>query len=313
MSYKEPFNPDVDGEAQAIVADNSTGREDRSNIAHYQESPTADAVAALVTAITDDATIQIVLDAIPNPVNLSGGTQKVTATAGGTAADIKAIQVHVYGTNAADANIDEALPAFTVNTAGTVTSTLLFKTITKIAIPVHDGIGATTSVGIVGDVDAILPAETDVGTAITITEVTHQPDVPRCVSATAGGTAGDIKAIQVIVVGTNAADAAITETLPAFTVNTAGSVTGAKAFKTITRVTIPVHDGTGATTSIGDSDILGLNHKLPHNTVIFAALNNAREGTAPTVVASATAIESNTADLNSALDGNAVDIYYIKP
>jgi len=36
----------------------------------------------------------------------------------------------------------------------------------------------------------------------------------------------------------NEAGEAITETLPAFTVDTAGTVTGSKAFKTITSITI---------------------------------------------------------------------------
>ncbi len=65
------------------------------------------------------------------------------------------------------------------------------------------------------------------------------------------------------------------------------------------------------TVSVGFGDILGLPFKLAHNTVLAAYLNNAKEGTAPTVTTSATAIESNTIDLNSALDGNQVDIYLI--
>lgn len=280
-------------------------------IAHYQESPTADGVAELNAAITDDATIQIILDAITDPNDLDGGASVVTATAGGTAADIKAIQVVVHGTDAADSSVNETLPAFTANTAGTVTGSQVFKTITKIVIPAHDGTGATTSVGVAGDVDAILPAETDQGTTLTITELDNQPDVPRAISATAGGTAGDIKAVQVELTGEDYEDSTITETLDAFTVNTAGTVTGAKAFKKVTRVEIPVHDGTAATTSIGDSDILGLPHKLATNTVLFAALDGTREGTAPTVTVSATDVESNTVDLNSALDGDQVDVWYL--
>jgi len=311
MSY-EPYTPHQQQRIKGLGEDQK-----RAHFAHYQASPTADAADALHAAVTDDSTLQVILDAITDPNDLvanddiTGGTQVVTATAGGTAGDIKAIQVHVYGTNAADANIDEELPAFTVNTAGTVTGALAFKTITKIIIPAHDGTGATTSVGVAGDVDAILPAETDQGVTLTITELDAQPDVPRCISATAGGTAGDVKAIQVGLTGTDVAGSTITEDLPAFTVNTPGAVTGAKAFATITRVEIPVHDGNGATTSIGDSDILGLYHKLARNTVVKTYLNNALEGTAPTVAVSATVPASNTIDLNSALDGNQVDCYYL--
>ncbi|MGX7745689.1 hypothetical protein [Rhodopseudomonas parapalustris] len=142
-----------------------------------------------------------------------------------------------------------------------------------------------------------------------VTTGISNPDVPRNITATAGGTATDIKAIQVIVEGTNYNDEVITETLPAFTVDTAGTVQGNKAFKTVTKITLPPHDGTGATTAIGFGEKLGLPYKLPHNTVQMACLNNVREGTAPTVTTSATAIESNTVDLNSNLNGNQVDIY----
>lgn len=154
-------------------------------------------------------------------------------------------------------------------------------------------------------------AVTDTGAPQTITTGLTSPAVPRNITATAGGTAGDIKAIQVTVTGTNFQDEVISETLPVFTVNTAGTVEGAKAFKTVTSVTIPAHDGTGATTAIGWGDKLGLPDMLPHNTVLHAFLADVREATAPTVVADADEVEKNTVDLNSALNGTAVDIYYL--
>jgi hypothetical protein len=162
----------------------------------------------------------------------------------------------------------------------------------------------------VASTTGILAAVTDNSAQQVITTGFTQPSVPRNVTATAGGTAGDIKAIQVIVAGTNYADAAITETLTAFTVDTAGTVTGAKAFKTITSVTIPAHDGNGATTAIGFGEKLGLPDKLANNTVVFAFLGGTKEGTAPTVAVSSSALESNTVDLNSALNSSAVDVYY---
>lgn len=150
----------------------------------------------------------------------------------------------------------------------------------------------------------------DTGEQQVVTTAIANPAVPRNLTATAGGTAGDIKAIQVTVAGTNALDAAISETLPVFTENTAGTVVGNKAFKTVTSITIPAHDGTGATTAVGWGDKLGIGHKLPRNTVVAASLNNVREGTAPTVAVSSSAIEENTVDLNSALDGTAVDVLF---
>jgi hypothetical protein len=152
---------------------------------------------------------------------------------------------------------------------------------------------------------------TDTGEAQVITTGITNPGVPRNITATAGGTATDIKAIQIVVEGTDYNDEVITETLPAFTADTAGIVTGSKAFKTITKITIPAHDGTGATTAIGFGSKLGLPYKLLHNTCLYAFLDNTKEGTAPTVAASATALESNTITLNSSLAGKVVDAYFV--
>jgi hypothetical protein len=127
-----------------------------------------------------------------------------------------------------------------------------------------------------------------------------------------GGTAGDIKAISVIVYGKDYANSAVRDTLPAFTVNTAGTVQGTLAIKTVDSVYIPVHDGTGATTAIGWGDKLGIPYKLNHNTVLFAFLNNTKEGTAPTVVTNSSVLSKNTIDLNSALNGTKVDVYLIQ-
>lgn len=164
---------------------------------------------------------------------------------------------------------------------------------------------------VVADADGVMAALTDDGAEAVVTTGLTNPPCARNITATAGGTAGDIKAIQVVVVGTNINDEVITETLPAFTENTAGIVTGSKAFKTVTSVTIPAHDGTGATTAIGFGDKLGLPYKRAHIPCLGSFLNNVLEATAATIAASATAFESNTIDLNSALNGTVVDTYLV--
>jgi len=161
-----------------------------------------------------------------------------------------------------------------------------------------------------GTTTAVHAAVTDNGTQQVVTTAITNPPTPRNVTATSGGTAADIKAIQVIVAGTNAEGVAITETLPVFTVNTATTVVGSKAFATVTSITIPAHDGTGATTAIGLGSKLGIGERLSLNTVQNAYLNGAREGTAPTVAVSSSTLESNTVSLNSALDGSAVIVSY---
>lgn len=157
---------------------------------------------------------------------------------------------------------------------------------------------------------AVHAAVTSNGQTQTVTTAITNPDVPRNITATAGGTSGDIKAIQVVVTGTNVYGDVITETLPAFTVDTPGTVTGNKAFATVTSISIPSHDGNGATTAIGTGSKIGLLSRLARNTVLAAYLDGVREGTAPTVAVDDTNIESNTVTLNSALNGKAVDVLY---
>lgn len=140
-----------------------------------------------------------------------------------------------------------------------------------------------------------------------------QPDAARNIVLTAGGTAGDIKAVQCVVAGTDVNGKPITETMPAFTVDTAGSVTGSKAFKTVTSVTVPAMDGNGATVAIGTGSKLGIPDALARNTVLRAFRNDVLEGTAPTVVTSAAEVASNTVVLNSALNGTPVRVDYYDP
>lgn len=149
------------------------------------------------------------------------------------------------------------------------------------------------------------------GAAQAITTGFTNPTYPRNITATAGGTAGSIKAVQVVVEGTDMNNDVITETLPAFTVDTPGIVTGSKIFKTVTKVTVPAHDAASATTAIGFGSKLGLPFKLAHNTVLATYFDNAIESTAPTVTVSASALSGNGMTLNSTLDGKVVDAYLI--
>jgi len=271
-------------------------------------------VAAVLAAQTDTG-VQVV---ITTGIKGLDRPRRITATAGGTAADIKAVSVIIAGLDPIGLALTETLPAFTVNTAGTVTGSKVFARVTSITIPAGDSpYGDTVSIGAAGlpavaSTTGIHAAVTDNGAPQTVTTGINQPDVPRNITATAGGTAGDIKAIAVIITGTNAEDVVITETLGVFTENTPGTVAGLKAFKTVTSILIPAHDGTGATTAIGFGDVVGLGHRLARNTVPAAFLANTVESTAPAVVVSATDIESNTADLNSALNSTQVVVELVQ-
>lgn len=159
------------------------------------------------------------------------------------------------------------------------------------------------------DAGGILAAVNDTGVEQVITTGITQPGIPRNITATVSGTATDIKAIQVVITGTNYDAEVITETLPAFTENTAGTVEGNKAFKTVTKITIPAHDGTGATTAIGFGEKLGLPFKLERNSLLYkhTYLDNIVESTEPAVTVSTAAVESNIIKLNSTLNGKQVD------
>lgn len=140
------------------------------------------------------------------------------------------------------------------------------------------------------------------GTTVVTTAITN-PAVPRAlrIKGNASGITGNV-----VIAGTNYSGDAITETIVAAD---AGAVEGNKAFKTVTSITVPARTQTSDTISIGFNDKLGLPYKLAHNTVLAAYHDNAKEGTAPTVAVSATALESNTFDLNTALNGKVIDVY----
>ena len=140
-----------------------------------------------------------------------------------------------------------------------------------------------------------------------------QPPCARTITATAGGTQASIGAVSVILYGTNINDQAISETLTAFTVNTAGTVTSNKAFKTITSVFLPSHDATSATVSLGYADELGVPFMLSKAAYLRATLNGVLETTATTQTVDADELEKNTVELDSSLNGTEVCLYYYLP
>ncbi len=263
-------------------------------------------------AITDTGASQSITSGIKNPPF----DTRISATAGGTGADIGAIQIVIIGKDTAGNALTESLPIFTANTAATKIGSKVFRTITSITVPAHDGTGATTAIGYdgapkVATAAGVHAAVTDNGSEQTITTGFADMDVPRTVTATSGGTGTDIKAIQVVVSGFDSEGIAMSETLPIFTVNSATTVVGAKAFKRVTQVVIPAHDGTAATTAIGFSDIIGLGVRKKRKTILSAFLAEVLEGTAPAELFDATNLYGNTFDLNSALNSTKVKIEFV--
>jgi hypothetical protein len=144
--------------------------------------------------------------------------------------------------------------------------------------------------------------------AVVKTDAITNPPYPRNLVVTPGGTTGDVKAGNVVIEGTNILNQPISENFT-FLDNASTATTGAKAFKTVTKITVPIQDGAAATFAVTFGDKLGLPIMLTKNPLAEAVFNGVREATKPTVVIDNDEIEKNTIDLHSALDGSVVEVY----
>ncbi len=164
-----------------------------------------------------------------------------------------------------------------------------------------------------GTSTAVHAAVSDTGAQQVITTAITNPDVARAITATPGGTTANVTAVSCIITGTDINGNPLTETLPAFTAGSSAAVTSVNAFKTITSITQPAC-GTSVTISYGLSAKLGIPDALNKNTILKggAFLNGVKEGTEPTVTTNAVASQ-NLVQLNSALNGTAVEIHYYVP
>jgi hypothetical protein len=153
-------------------------------------------------------------------------------------------------------------------------------------------VGVHAAIPLTAEVQAIVAAITD-------------PAVPRNISikGNAAGVVGDV-----VITGTNYAGEEITETIA---LNGATAVVGAKAFKTVTKIDLPVevHAGTD-TVSVGWGDIFGLPYMLPYDTTVKTLFNKAADSM--TIVTDDNEIEKNTFDMTGIPDGlKDIDIYLI--
>jgi hypothetical protein len=165
-----------------------------------------------------------------------------------------------------------------------------------------------------GTTTAVLAATNGVTTAggSTVTSGITNPDVPRTLSVTSGGTAGSIPDGDVIVTGTNIEGKVITERFT-LTAGSAGTINGSKAFKTVTSVFVPQNLGSGATFAVGTRNVLGVNHRLFRNNTtvkVYSATGVSIGGytsltlqAAPTVVSNEGNLENNTVSPATTPDG----------
>lgn len=146
---------------------------------------------------------------------------------------------------------------------------------------------------------------------LVITAFAAQPAWPRNIVVTvAATTAADVAAGKITVTGVNMAGETITEE-HTVTADTPATFTGAKAFKAVTSVSVPVQDGASVTVDVGWGDLYGIPYKLTADELVILKLfNNATD--AGTVANSATVLESNTYDPNGTPDGlKDIELYII--
>jgi len=107
---------------------------------------TTDAVAADDDGILADTATKTTAQTVTTFAAQPACARNITVKSGGTAGDLKASKIIVYGRNMADMDITEEV-AVTLDTAVDFTGSKAFKTITRVEIPAQDGTGATIRVG----------------------------------------------------------------------------------------------------------------------------------------------------------------------
>lgn len=145
-------------------------------------------------------------------------------------------------------------------------------------------------------------------------------DVPRniTVAVTHGSS---VVAMTILVSGYDEYGVSMSELLTITATGTSKTAAGAKAFKYIESIALTsAGDSTTNTLNLGWGDVLGLPYALPAKSDLFTNgtfFNEVLESTAPTVVAAVTDAATTTTgdvrgtvDLNSAMNGSTVSVWY---
>ena len=149
-----------------------------------------------------------------------------------------------------------------------------------------------------GTSTAILAATAaTVGADQTITSGLTDPDVPRALSVTPGGTTGDIQESVVTVTGTNVEGKTISEAFR-FEADATDAVNGNLAFRTVTSVNIDAQLSTAATFSVGTTNKLGVNHRLYTSNTTVKVYSRTTPYGALTLQAAPTVVVSDTIERN---------------
>lgn len=304
MSKFYPYNPSL---GQAIQTDVPGLSADRAFLAHARWADPAAADADAIglwhlTAVGQAIVTGLVSPDYPRALAVVGSVAGITG------------DVTITGTNMAGETITETLA---LNGTTPKAGTKAFKTVTKVVLPIQTNAGTkqVETATIVGTI-------TKGGTVTVTVKSAHYADdlvmhVAVDLGDDAAAVAGKMRSYIAPLVADHftvsgeGADVVLTTKVadandPTLNIAyTNGTCEGLTPDASSTDTTPGVADDQ---VSVGTTDALGLPYKLAHNTVQAAYLDNTKDA-GPTVTVSATALESNTVDLNSALNGKAVDVY----
>lgn len=153
------------------------------------------------------------------------------------------------------------------------------------------------------DTDALIDGTALGAAGLTLTEFLSQPSHPRNLTMVCSGT----QTGKATVYGYDIGDNEISEE---FTLNSASAVVGAKAFKTVTSVVLPVKVAS-ETIDIGFGVKYGLPYKLIADELVVVKLFNKAADTG-TVVVDASDLAKNVFTLNGTADGEKeIDLYIL--
>jgi hypothetical protein len=287
---------------------------DRAFLSHVVWADPAASDADAVGLFTLTAATQSIASGLVNPDYARA--LAVVGSAAGIAGDVV-----ITGTNLAGETITETLA---LNGTTAKAGTKAFKTVTRVVLPVQTNAGVkqvetATAAGTVtaaGRAKCVITADGMPGSPWHVPfDVELGDDANDIAAALRAALAADEIVPNHFDVSGDNAEVVLTAKTPAAnddTLNIAisdgegdGASVGVTTAATSANTTAGVADDQ---VSVGTTDALGLPYKLAHNTVQAAYLDNTKDA-GPTVAVSATTLELNTVDLNSALNGKAVDVY----
>lgn len=170
------------------------------------------------------------------------------------------------------------------------------------------GYTATQKKVAAGSAGAVHSAFASVIAGVTVSSSFTQPDVPRVLAATFGGTTNDFAASTLKINGVNVEGKPITDTLTVAD-NQTGQVVGTLVFKRVTSVVLSGADGTGGTITIDTTNKLGLNHRIPPNYGTIVVIQDTALDTLGTMVKPT--VEAAPSSSND--DGEFVEKNWVTP